>query len=183
VAKLRLRYVQQWVDPRHGGCKPRFYFRRPGFKRIPLPGSPGSPEFMSAYQCAMGGEAAPPVIIATDRSRPGSIHALVKSYFASADFLSKEPLTKSTYRNILERFSREHGDKPVHMIKPTHVEAMFAKRVNTPAAANHWLRLIKKLFELAVTQEQREDNPAARVKPLGRKKEQRSRDRLSHLAR
>ena len=41
------RYVHGFVD-RHG--KPRFYFRRPGFESVPLPGLPYSPEFMRAYE-------------------------------------------------------------------------------------------------------------------------------------
>jgi hypothetical protein len=35
--------------------KPRWYFRRRGCKRIPLPGVPGSAEFMQAYEAALSG--------------------------------------------------------------------------------------------------------------------------------
>ena len=48
----RLPYVQEYRD-RHG--KIRRYFRRPGSRRIPLPGRPGSKEFMTAYNAAQGG--------------------------------------------------------------------------------------------------------------------------------
>jgi hypothetical protein len=51
VTKLPLRYVNEYRDVRG---KVRRYFRRPGYKRIPLPGLPGSDEFMSAYQAALG---------------------------------------------------------------------------------------------------------------------------------
>jgi integrase len=43
---------------------------------------------------------------------------------------------------------------------------MLAKKVKTPAAANHWLRLIKVLMALAVREGMRSDNPAADVEPL-----------------
>src|SRR5262249_32329448 len=36
---------------RHG--KPRFYLRRPGHKKVPLPGLPWSEPFMRAYQAAL----------------------------------------------------------------------------------------------------------------------------------
>ena len=49
-------FVQGFID-RHG--KPRFYFRRPGFKSVPLPGLPWSPEFMAVYVTAMAGQPAP----------------------------------------------------------------------------------------------------------------------------
>jgi hypothetical protein len=48
--RLKLpRYIHAFID-RHG--KPRFYFRRSGFKRVPLPGLPWSPEFMAALELA-----------------------------------------------------------------------------------------------------------------------------------
>ena len=42
-------YVHGFID-RYG--KPRFYFRRAGHKRMPLPGLPWSPEFMAEYEAA-----------------------------------------------------------------------------------------------------------------------------------
>ena len=50
MTKLPLRYVNEYRDVRG---KVRRYFRRLGYKRIPLPGLPGSDEFMSAYQAAL----------------------------------------------------------------------------------------------------------------------------------
>lgn len=43
MTRIRLRYVQWWVD-REG--RAHHYFRRRGFPRVSLPGLPGSPEFM-----------------------------------------------------------------------------------------------------------------------------------------
>jgi hypothetical protein len=71
--RLRLpRYVHAFVD-RHG--KARFYFRRTGFKQHPLPGLPYSPEFMTAYEAACGGETAPRAEIGIRRSKPGTVAA------------------------------------------------------------------------------------------------------------
>jgi hypothetical protein len=44
------KFVHDYID-RHG--KPRFYLRRAGFKKIPLPGLPWSPEFMEGYERAL----------------------------------------------------------------------------------------------------------------------------------
>ena len=46
------KFVQAFKD-RNG--KPRFYFRRAGFKSVPLPGLPWSPQFMEAYEAALSG--------------------------------------------------------------------------------------------------------------------------------
>jgi hypothetical protein len=72
------KFVQAFID-RHG--KPRFYFRRPGFKRVPLPGLPWSPDFMSAYEQAL---AAPPSPIGSSRVKPGTLRALAVSAAARA---------------------------------------------------------------------------------------------------
>ena len=47
---INLPYVQRFKD-RHG--KIRHYARRPGCKRVALPGEVGSAEFMAAYQAAI----------------------------------------------------------------------------------------------------------------------------------
>ena len=49
-------YCNGFID-RHG--KARWYFRRAGFKKVPLPGLPWSPEFMAAYEQALAGQPAP----------------------------------------------------------------------------------------------------------------------------
>ena len=46
-------YIHGYTD-RHG--RPRFYFRRAGFKKVPLPGLPWSPVFMDAYDTALAGQ-------------------------------------------------------------------------------------------------------------------------------
>ena len=54
MTKIRVRFVQAFVERRTG--KVYYYFRRRGLPRIPLPGLPGSAEFMAAYQEALAAE-------------------------------------------------------------------------------------------------------------------------------
>jgi integrase len=162
----RIKYVQQWVDRRQGGAVARYYFRRRGFKRVPLPGLPGSSEFMEAYQAALA-ELNLSSPIGANKTKAGSVSALVVFYFSSPAFLSLARQTQSTYRLILEKFRDEHGDKPVALLTRQHINAMLAQRTSTPAAANHWLRLVKSLMAFAVVEGFRRDNPAvgiARIK-------------------
>jgi hypothetical protein len=67
MSKIKLDFVQSFVD-RHG--KPRWYFRRRGCKRVPLPGLPGSAEFMQAYEAALAG-IPQQVQVGTRRMKPG----------------------------------------------------------------------------------------------------------------
>jgi hypothetical protein len=72
------KYVQGFID-RHG--KPRFYFRRSGFKQVPLPGLPWSPEFMVVYQAAVQ---ATPREIGASRTVPGTVNDATVRYFLSS---------------------------------------------------------------------------------------------------
>src|SRR5262249_4761083 len=88
-------YVHAFVD-RHG--KSRYYFRRAGYKQVPLPGLPWSPGFMAAYESAMGGDTAARVEIGAGRTRPGTINALVVGYYKSDDWRGLSIETQKTRR-------------------------------------------------------------------------------------
>lgn len=83
LAQLPIKYIHAFRD-RHG--KTRHYFRRPGFKPVPLPGLPGSAEFMAAYQAALAGESAPRIEIGAAQSKSGSVAAAVALYLGSMAF-------------------------------------------------------------------------------------------------
>ena len=121
---------------------------------------------MDAYQAALAGQSLPRPMIGASRTKAGSIAALVVSYFASPVFLSLAPATQTTYRNILERFRVEHGDKPVALLTRQHINAKLANKVTTPAAANHWLRLVKALVAFAVEEKWRKDDPTVGIKRI-----------------
>jgi integrase len=169
MSRISLKFVHQWVDTRRGGAKARYYFRRPGFQQVPLPGLPGSAEFMEAYQTALAGQTLPRPMIGASRTKAGSIGALIVAYYCSTLFLELAPATQQTYRLILEKFRNEHGDKPVALLTREHIKAMLAQKVATRAAANHWLRLVKALMAFAVEEKWRKDDPTTGIKRIKNK--------------
>lgn len=74
--------------------------------------------------------------------------------------------TKTTYRNILERFREEHGTKSSVQLKRRHVIATVAAKSEPPSAANNLRNRLRALMDLAVDLEWRQDNPAITVKSL-----------------
>jgi integrase len=166
MTRLRLRYVQAWVD-REG--RVHRYFRRPGYRRVRLPGLPGSSEFMAAYQAALEGPAFP--IGASTRSKPGSVSAAIVEYYDSQQFFgSKAKGTQAKRRAILERFRATHGDKPLAMLPPKFIEALLDKM--RPHAARNWLKTIRSFCKFAVKRGLMRDDPTrdielARVKSDG----------------
>lgn len=157
------KYCQGMID-RHG--KPRWYFRRPGYPRRALPGLPWSPQFMAEYAAAMEGDKTE---IGKKKIVPGSVSALVASYYRGAEYSGLADSTKRAVRNILERFRAEHGDKRVAHMEKRHVQKIMADKAETPDAANRLLRLMRTLMAHAIDLGWRRDDPTATVKKLRHK--------------
>jgi integrase len=159
MTRFRLQYVHEFID-RHG--KPRRYFRRPGFKRVRLPGLPGSQEFMEAYQSALDGAAR--IEIGATRSAPGTVGALVSAYLNSIAFKNLAPETQRSRRGILERFRDEHGSKRIAMLRRDHVQQMVTAKAGTPSAARNFLNTLHVLMAFAVESGIRPDDPTLGIK-------------------
>jgi hypothetical protein len=81
------RYVHAFID-RHG--RSRFYLRRKGHSKVPLPGLPWSPAFMEAYERALAAYKAPGLaVIGASRTVTGTLNAAVVAYYQSAAFKSE----------------------------------------------------------------------------------------------
>lgn len=159
MTKMLLKFVHEFKD-RHG--KTRRYFRRPGFERSPLPGLPGSEEFMQAYQQALAPKRR--LEIGGGKVQVGTVNDLVTRYFKSAEFLSLAKNTQRAYRGVLERFRAEHGDKRISKLEREHVKAMVAAKVETPTAANALLKMLRLIMPLAIDAKMRTDDPTIGVK-------------------
>jgi integrase len=149
------KFVHGFLD-RHG--KARFYFRKAGFKKVALPGLPWSPEFMAAYERAMGGA---PLDIGLRRTHPGTINALCVAYLKSTKWEQLSPDTKRTHRRIIERFRSENGDKRVAFLQEVHIRKRL-DAIPGLSAKRHWLNAIRGLLEAAVPA-MRADNPTAGI--------------------
>ncbi len=65
---------------------------------------------MDAYQRALDQVPAAP---GHDRFAPGTVAAVIASYKSYGPFTALAPSTQRNRRNILDRFSQEHGDKRI----------------------------------------------------------------------
>jgi hypothetical protein len=155
----QLRYVQSWVDRKSGGIF--HYFRRPGYKRVPLPGLPGSREFMAAYQEALDQPFAQ-MQIGIGRSKPGSVAATVAAYFLSTQFAELAPSTRTARRCILQRFRDDHGEKPIGAMPPKFIALMLSSM--KPHAARNYFKAIRALCQFAVSVETIESDPTQGIK-------------------
>ena len=161
------KFTHGFID-RHG--KTRFYFRRRGFKKVPLPGLPWSPEFMQAYEAALAGQR---VEVGSSRVKPGTIRALAVSYFSSTAFRSLKPSSQSGRRSVIEKFCREldregHplGDKSGATLQREHIVRLLAARAEKPESANALRKALRAMMQHAVEMGLRPDDPTRDVKAI-----------------
>ena len=151
-----------WNLDRENG-KPRVRFRKGGLSTY-LRGTPWSPAFMAQYAAALDGVMEKAVTVGAKRTLPGSINALVVSYYRSPEFRGLKASTQTMRRNIIERFRVEHGDKPLKGLGRAHIKAMIGTKALTPEAANNLLKVLRTLLSYAADMEMLPTNPALGTK-------------------
>ena len=86
MARIKLKYVNGYANRDRKSRRVRYYFRRRGIKAIPLPGIPGSQEFMAAYSAALASVPDEHLEIGANRTLPGTINALIVTYYRSDEW-------------------------------------------------------------------------------------------------
>ena len=163
----RPRHLHVFTDVRG---KTRAYYRKPGQRKIPLPLPLYSEAFWIEYRRAEEGAAGPSTQIGAERTKPGSINALIAAYYASAAFTSRALSTQVAYRNMIEPFRKEHGDKSVAGLKAKHIDAILGEVAKRSKSQAHNLRKrLRKLGELSVAWGYRDDNPVLSAQKIKHK--------------
>jgi hypothetical protein len=148
---------------RHG--KRRWRFRRAG-KTTQLPGEPGELTFESAYRACIEGRTSTP--------RPASARSLRAAWIIlttkTPEWWAMAATTRRQQTRIAERFLTTvvapgivMGDIAMADLERRHIKALLAARSNRPHAANHLLRLIRKLTGIGLDQEWITVDPCYRV--------------------
>lgn len=165
--KIKRRYPK-WVhgyEDRHG--KARFYLKRAGRKGVALPGLPWSPEFMAAYEQALGSSEDRKLGART--AAPGTVAAALISYYQSPAF--GEQLAKSTRgsrRAILDAFRKEHGDKRIGRMHASALQNIIDKK--TPAAQRNFRKAIRGFVDYCRSQRLIDADPLGSIKLARMKK-------------
>jgi integrase len=148
---------------RHG--KLWWKFRARGLPSATTKALFGSAEWWTWYNGAASGERAPKGAGA-ERTKAGTLNALVVAYYTSADWQLLSKSTQATYRGIIDRFRAEHGDKPYAKIESHHVRTILDARAGTPAAANNLLKVLRALMRFALDRNLMKADPTVGVRPL-----------------
>lgn len=159
---------------RHG--KDRWRFRRDG-RTVQLPQAPGHPYFDKAYTAALEGREKPqpaPVVRLPGQAAPKSLKAawLILRHH-DPEWQALGPDIKTAQTRIAERFLTAsvvpgepltYGEVALEHLKRKHIKALLAERSETPHAAAHLLRVIRKLIGVGLDQEWIDIDPSYRLK-------------------
>jgi len=158
MTRFRLRYTHEFID--RTGL--RRYVRPPGAKHAtPLPGAPGSADFMNAYHGALAA-AARPAEIGAARTHGGSVSTAIVGYYRDVAFLALAPGTRKMRRAILEQFRAGYGDRQIAGLQRVHIVNLLGSK--KPFAARNWLKALRGLMQFLVATEQRLDDATAGIK-------------------
>jgi site-specific recombinase XerC len=160
---------------RHG--KTRWRYRRAG-KTVQLPGDPAANSaFEAAYMAAVEGRPVPkaaPVARLPTAAAPRSLKAAWRILRTDdPEWRALGPAIKDAQTRIAERLLTmavaegeplTFGDVDVAFLKRRHIKALLARKSDTPHAAAHLLRVIRKLTGVALDQEWIEQDPTYRIK-------------------
>ena len=161
MTRIRLKYVNEYRD-RHG--RVRRYFRRRRGRSIPLPGLPGSIEFMAAYQAALALVSPPPP--SPKHVIAGSLASVTAGYFRSADFANLSPSSQASYRVALKPILAAHGHRLVRELPKEAARHIIEQiGVTRPGMANLTRSVLSKVMTYAIETGIRADNPFAGLRP------------------
>jgi integrase/recombinase XerD len=162
MASIELWRVNSFRD-RHK--RMRHYFRPPGRKPVPLPGLPGSDEFMEAYQTALRECDTAPATIGESRTQIGTLSAAIVAYYTSPDFkIELAASTQKMRRAILEKWRNEDGEKRFAGIRSNHLATMIAPMKQN--AQKNWIKTLRGLMKFGKKTNLRADDPTQDVKAV-----------------
>ncbi len=153
-------------EDRHGNM--RCYLRVPGQKKVRLPGSPWSEEFMIAYNAALD----KPVVARAPEISGETWAWLCRRYFACPELKKLSTATQDRRRRILEKTFDEpiapgakdcFRDFPLSLLRPPHIKVLRDRLAETPEAANERLKAIRQVFKIGMEAGDAQHNPARDV--------------------
>ncbi|WP_206523238.1 MULTISPECIES: tyrosine-type recombinase/integrase [unclassified Mesorhizobium] len=112
-----------------------------------LPGEYGSIEFRKAYEAALHGSRAAAM---PSRHQYGTFDWLIEHYKRSPKWKKLRPISQYNLGKDFDRFSKAYGKRRVATLRTEHVEAIIGKKADTPSAANHLLKLLRRLCRFAM---------------------------------
>jgi len=152
------KYITTDVGP---DGKERFYFRRPGQRKIRINGVPWTPSFMAEYEAAKGGAV---FVRGIAQQKVGTFSWWCDQYYASKEFIELDnELSKPRRKKSLTRICRLpvkpgsttlFGDVQAKSFNKKAIKVIRDRHADTPGAANDMLKSVRAVFQHIVDDEE-----------------------------
>lgn len=159
------------ADPGPDGVE-RFYYRRPGQKKIRIFGVPWTPTFMAEYDSAKGGAVLKRGI---QPKKTGDFNWLCERYFESGEYRALDIKTQTKRKNNLNTISREPiAPGSIKLFETVMLDSWNKKAVRAirdrvadrPGTSSDWMKALRAVFKFAVNADHVETNPTRDVQKL-----------------
>lgn len=162
--KISLRYVQPFVIEKNGKVYTYAYLRRPGYKRVRLPGLIGSVEFLAGYHAAMNG-GDPVTVAAIVREKQQTIEVAIDRYIDEA--LPKRvpsEATRGRQTSTLKKFAELDGvgTAALSLLDSAFINRCIAE-APTVGVGRTWLITIREFCKWAVGEKLITTDPTAGI--------------------
>lgn len=151
--------VTRWQN-RHGKWLLRF--RKKGYPVHYFKARLGTPAFRKELAACYAVPLAEDAV--EKRHGPGTIAALVVTYYGLPVFKDLAASSRYTYSKQLERFVKDFGHLKVKRLTRQHVGEIIGDMSDTPSAANNLLDRLKVLMQVALNLGWRSDDPTYKLK-------------------
>lgn len=139
------------------------YFRIDKGPRVRLPDDPDSHEFDMAYSACL---AAKPRPRSKTPAAARTMRWLIERYMESAAWVTLSDGTRRQRSHIFKHVVEKNGDVDFTAITAKHIRNRLDQMAKTPVQANNYLKAMNGLFQWAVKNDHRKDNPCAGVDRL-----------------
>lgn len=141
-----------------------------------MTGTPGSEDFLRQYAAAYDGVKLQTENVGAERTVAGTVNAVILAYLdpnSGSPFNIGAAETQRTRRNILERFAKAHGDKPLYrtsnngqrvmLLTREHVQRIVNEKNATPSSQRNFLNTLRSVFKWAAKEGRLPDDPTLGV--------------------
>lgn len=112
--RIRLKGINSNTKKLADGARRTYWYAWKGGPR--LPGKPGDPEFIAAYNAAVARKVEPQV---------GTLLSILQGFQASADWDDLAPRTKRDYVNLIKVIEQKFGDFPLSALSDRRTRGLF----------------------------------------------------------
>lgn len=167
---MKIRLPKHVTKDKGPDGKERFYYRRPGQKKIRIRGTPWTPSFMAEYEAATGGVKYKQPL---QPEKKGTFSWLCEQYYLSSDFKKLDPnKTQKTRRSTLNSICNEPtvaggktlmGSVSISAWNKKAVRIARDRVADQPDKASARVKAMRQVFGYGVEADHCETNPARDV--------------------